>query len=858
MALAPRLAPGSVFARDYQIIDLLAEGGMGAVYRAEQLSTRKLRALKLITTRLAGDPKGRQRFVREATVGASIDSEHVVEVIGAGIDDESGRPWLAMELLDGADLGAVVRHQGPLSLGQLREVVGQLCHGLAAAHRASVVHRDLKPANVFVARSRRAGVPFTLKILDFGIAKVVQESGSGATETDTVGSPLWMSPEQLNAQRPTPATDVWALGLLAFWALTGKHYWLAAHASASTVQALFVEQLFKPIDPPSRRTADLGGAPELLPPGFDAWFLRCLDREPTRRFPDAWTAGEELQALLPADPEAAAGLLPDVPLRPSDSVTDPHAPTETEATGTTEGSKWDASAVVHATTVASARVVAEGESTHASSAPTSIDPPHALPSEGELGRTRRSSRSPVAVMLSVALAVGVTLGGGYLAWQRLGPGSTDPELVAAATNVTPDEPASPERSDATGTGGSSGDGPSAEDTATPPINDTALPSIDPDDPALEPVVPMRTQLDQHAHDIRFLGWSAAGHRFAVEVEHRADRKPKAPKEPLPDGSPAPAPPIQPYRVTLIQVHDALSGTMIESFLVSREGEKAVNKAQKKLARAASEARPQAEWVAARDALALTKSAPQRTGPGEVTLHVKAEDPPPGTELSLPPSTLGAAFRWTVRPEVVLASADVESPELTISLERGGQRWPVWETTPPFGAHRLAALVSPEGQLPSAVGRLLAYWSPGGTHVLLLLEVDTRADDRPADDRPEGSPGISRGGSPDAQPSTGAPHLRRWVVRAAGPQIRVMEAGAGQRRVRELATQLAAVGLPVTVIDLRAPPSSSSKVIYDRAREPARAVADRIRAALPGQPEPSPRRFTRDFVEVIVTLGHDAG
>jgi serine/threonine protein kinase len=240
MAVAPRLVPGSIFARDYQVVDLLAEGGMGAVYRAEQVSTHKQRALKLISARLAIDPKGLQRFVREATIGASIDSEHVVEVIGAGIDEESGRPWLAMELLDGADLGAVVKHQGPLTPGQLRELVGQLCHGLAAAHRAGVVHRDLKPANVFIARSRRAGVSFTVKILDFGIAKVVQESGSGGSDTDTVGSPLWMAPEQLNAQRPTPATDVWALGLLAFWALTGKHYWVSAHAEASTVQALFV------------------------------------------------------------------------------------------------------------------------------------------------------------------------------------------------------------------------------------------------------------------------------------------------------------------------------------------------------------------------------------------------------------------------------------------------------------------------------------------------------------------------------------------------------------------------------------------------------------------------------------------
>ncbi|MCX4246095.1 serine/threonine-protein kinase [Paraliomyxa miuraensis] len=832
MALAPRLAPGSVFARDYRIVDLLAEGGMGAVYRAEQLSTRKLRALKLVTTRLAADPKGRERFVREATVGASIDSEHVVEVIGAGIDDETGRPWLAMELLDGADLGAVARHQGPLSPGQLREVVGQLCHGLASAHRAAVVHRDLKPANVFIARSRRAGVPFTLKILDFGIAKVVQESGTGATETDTVGSPLWMSPEQLNAQRPTPATDVWALGLLAFWALTGKHYWLAAHAASSNVQALFVEQLFKPIEPPSQRAAALG-ALDPLPNEFDAWFLRCLDREPSRRFPDAATAGQALQGLLPEDPEAAARLLPDVPLRPSDSVTDPYAPTSAEATNATEGAKWDASAVVHADTIANARSLAEGESTHADPAPLhdhgSVPPlPHAT------GTSARPRTSPVVVTLAVALAVSALAGGGYFAWQRLGASTIEP--TPTPTAAITDEPIEPQPGASTSAAAavSSGDEPGTEDTADPDPT-AALPSVDPDDPALEPVVPLRTQLEPSAHDVRFLGWSTPGHRFALEVEHRADRKPKAPKEPLADGSPAPAPPIEPYRITLVQVHDALTGTTVASYLVSREGGEAQTKAQKKLDKAASEARPHGDWPAARDALGLVKTAPSRSGPHDARLVVQAKDAPEGTKLSLPPSDLGVAFRWSVQPQQVLSRSNVDGPEMTVRLERGDQQWPLWEIATALGTHRLANLARPQGEAPAAVGRVLAYWSPDASRMLLLLEVD-------------------------AQPSDADEGLRqrRWAVRSIGPQIRLVEAGAGQRRTRELATQMAAAGLPVTVIDLRAPPSSSSTVIFDRAHEPARVLAERIRAALPGQPEPQPRRFIRDFVEVIVNLGHDAG
>ncbi|MEX1367118.1 MAG: serine/threonine-protein kinase, partial [Nannocystaceae bacterium] len=550
MALAPRLSPGSIFARDFKVIDLLAEGGMGAVYRVEQLSTRKLRALKLVTARLASDPKGRQRFVREATVGASIDSEHVVEVIGAGIDEQSGRPWLAMELLDGADLGAVVQHHGTLTAGQLREVVGQLCHGLQAAHRAGVVHRDLKPANVFVARSRRAGVPFTIKILDFGIAKVVQESGTG-TETDTVGSPLWMAPEQLDAQRPSPATDVWALGLLAFWALTGKHYWRSAHAEASTVQALFVEQLFKPLDPATERATELHGV-EALPVGFDAWFSRCLARDPKRRFKDAAQAGAALLPLLPVDPAGAIALLPNEVLPPSTGRTEPQhrtaAATGSEATLMGDPTGWDASALVPGAMVDAARSSFEGEATRADPVPLGADLSRA-PLPGSVGRGRGAPRtSPLVVMLAVALLVGAMLGGGYLlwSWQAAESDQATMETPRSTDLVDRDdtnESTSTAAPSMTGGTGSSDDSTGEESPPPPDLGG----SDEPSGPALELIVPLRHQLDATAREIDFLGWTPQGHRFALKVEHRDDKR------------------GEPNRLTVIELHDALTGSLVESF-----------------------------------------------------------------------------------------------------------------------------------------------------------------------------------------------------------------------------------------------------------------------------------------------------
>jgi hypothetical protein len=313
------LQPGAVFARDFRIESPLRTGGMGAVYVATQLSTGTRRAIKLMLPSFAADDASRRRFEQEARVGARIASEHVVQVIGAGVDDETGAPWIGMELLQGEELMDRVRRAGPLGVAETRALFEQLCHAIGAAHRARVVHRDLKPENIFLALPRSAGaVPFNVKVLDFGIAKVTSEAIT--MNTGSVGTPIWMAPEQTSpGHEITAATDVWALGLIAYYALTGRYFWRAASDTSASLTALLREVLVEPIQPASERAAE-HGVLERLPRGFDAWFARCIARDAAARFPDADAAHAALDPLLRGEgaagapvhreehPEPAAGL----------------------------------------------------------------------------------------------------------------------------------------------------------------------------------------------------------------------------------------------------------------------------------------------------------------------------------------------------------------------------------------------------------------------------------------------------------------------------------------------------------------------------------------------------------------------
>ncbi len=310
---ATPIGPGALVGGDFRLVRLIASGGMGAVYLAEQQSTGAMRAVKVLHARFAADPRTRERFVDEARVGVRIESDHLVEVVAAGFDALSGIPWIAMELLDGATLGAAVEQRGCIAPEEAWEVFRQLGHALSAAHAAGVVHRDLKPENIILAASRRAGVPFTVKVLDFGIAKLLAERA--ASNTQALGSPRWMAPEQLQPGAPIgPSTDVWSLGLLAYFSLTGAHYWRRAEADTNAM-GLVVEIASDPLAPASERAASQQRAAR-LPQGFDAWFARCVTRRQADRFADGAQATSALLSLLRAPRVAPTVATPSQPATP--------------------------------------------------------------------------------------------------------------------------------------------------------------------------------------------------------------------------------------------------------------------------------------------------------------------------------------------------------------------------------------------------------------------------------------------------------------------------------------------------------------------------------------------------------------
>jgi formylglycine-generating enzyme required for sulfatase activity/tRNA A-37 threonylcarbamoyl transferase component Bud32 len=290
------LEPGSIFGRDFRIVKALRAGGMGAVYVAFQISTGKERALKVMAPELASDPATRERFVLEAQAAGRIESDHVVEIVTAGVDEASGAPYIVMELLKGEELGDYIARVRLLPLGDVAEILQQIGHALEQAHHQGLVHRDLKLENIFLCASRRRDVAFTAKVLDFGIAKLVAENHQ--TGTQPLGTPLFMAPEQTDRRgRICPATDVWALGLIAFRLLTGQYFWI----DVETITMLLRQICIDPIPFASERGRELHVA-QALPPGFDAWFARCVNRDIDARFQDA---GEAVRAFAELVTEGA-------------------------------------------------------------------------------------------------------------------------------------------------------------------------------------------------------------------------------------------------------------------------------------------------------------------------------------------------------------------------------------------------------------------------------------------------------------------------------------------------------------------------------------------------------------------------
>ena len=307
-----QVAVGEVVGGRYRIEGKLGEGGMAVVYRAMHLGTGKPCAIKLVHPHLVTRRELVDLFVREAQITGRIgNNPHIVDVFDAGADERTGVPFIAMELLSGETLAAVVATRGGLTRPLLRVVLRQLADALDQAHRAGVVHRDLKPSNLFLTTDRR-GEP-CLKVLDFGIAKVLeQEAQRTATQ---IGTPAYGAPEQMGpilrrvaeqqgvtiAGQISPATDVWGLGLIVFELFTGLptgHFW-----GVDSLAELPAKIVLEPAEPATARAGDR--APN-LPAGFDAWFARCVRRNAAERWPTAGQAIAELLHLLDAEGPSAA------------------------------------------------------------------------------------------------------------------------------------------------------------------------------------------------------------------------------------------------------------------------------------------------------------------------------------------------------------------------------------------------------------------------------------------------------------------------------------------------------------------------------------------------------------------------
>jgi serine/threonine-protein kinase len=219
-----KLEAGAIVAGRYRAARLLGQGGMGEVWAAVHLITGKQVALKLMKAEKATRPDAVQRFFREARAATVVGHANVVEV--HDVFSFEGAPIMVMELLEGESLGDRLRREGCLSLAELASVLVPVVSAVGTAHARGIVHRDLKPENIFLARA--SGGAVTPKVLDFGIAKLVQddllvESGALTRTGSMVGTPFYMSPEQAAGERDFDhRCDTWALGVICFEALVGK------------------------------------------------------------------------------------------------------------------------------------------------------------------------------------------------------------------------------------------------------------------------------------------------------------------------------------------------------------------------------------------------------------------------------------------------------------------------------------------------------------------------------------------------------------------------------------------------------------------------------------------------------------
>ena len=297
--------PGSTLAAgtrlgNYQVVRLIGEGGMGAVYEGVHLGIGKKVAIKVMSPYLASDLDARARFLREAQLTSRVRHPHAVDVTDVGT--EAGQTFLVMEFLDGEDLASFLEWRGRLPLEQSVDIMLAVAAAVGAAHDEGIIHRDLKPHNIFLSQTRDGVI--VPKVVDFGISKAPTDLATAAapvlvmsplvkTTVGLMGTPAYLSPEQIEGARTvSAASDQYGLGIILYQCVTGR----PAFSSKDTVAKIFGDILNGNRTPAGELRLD-------LPEGFQQIIDRATSRDPAARFPSVRAMGKALLAF--ASPKAA-------------------------------------------------------------------------------------------------------------------------------------------------------------------------------------------------------------------------------------------------------------------------------------------------------------------------------------------------------------------------------------------------------------------------------------------------------------------------------------------------------------------------------------------------------------------------
>lgn len=288
----------------YQLEERLGSGGMAMVYRARDLMLERPVAIKLLRADFSNDPDFRERFRQEARAAANLSHPNIVTVHDFGLDN-AGRLFIVMEYVPGTDLKSIMQRRGRLGLDEGLALIVQACAGLGYAHRAGLVHCDVKPQNMLVTPDQR------LKVVDFGIARALATITPDERSEIVWGSPQYFSPEQAAGGAPSPASDVYSLGVVMFEMLTGQ-----LPFSASSPEEL--ARLHREVPPPSPRKLN-----PAIPAQLEQILLKVLSKEPSARYRTADQLGRVLVTFTQQSNTVEAVPTPKFPKVAEEDATQP-------------------------------------------------------------------------------------------------------------------------------------------------------------------------------------------------------------------------------------------------------------------------------------------------------------------------------------------------------------------------------------------------------------------------------------------------------------------------------------------------------------------------------------------------------